>query len=378
MGTISRTTLLLLLSVLQAVRPDCTFTQDCVKIGSDSACLPRAFAPDESSSAFPLDADHGFLVEHTSFWDGTTVDPSTGQCKSGAPDTEGKCMQGWNPKWEPFAPVMCPQYAEAGCCTWEQNWTLYQNLILLVDSFGGSTGCLACAYNLVAFWCGLICSGNQSDYLTLHDPPMAKRDDDMTGAKDVTVLQADITVDASYVCQIYDSCKGTALVGEATAMQSAVGLLSYQLQTGAIGHGEYFFLNFTRDNTNMHKQNTNINMNMNTKRDSMCSGASTSRSLEPIKSFSDKSFSAAVLPCDSYMYPGTDHPPFPYPPPEENMTTCGCSYCKSACGGEASPITLTSIPYLNGFNYKLVSCVYVVVALLVGWHIFVRRSDAFT
>lgn len=29
-------------------------------------------------------------------------------------------------------PVVCPEYAADGCCTWEQNWVLYQNLQTLV------------------------------------------------------------------------------------------------------------------------------------------------------------------------------------------------------------------------------------------------------
>lgn len=31
------------------------------------------------------------------------------------------------------APVICPQYAEDGCCSWQQNYALYENLRTLVD-----------------------------------------------------------------------------------------------------------------------------------------------------------------------------------------------------------------------------------------------------
>lgn len=30
------------------------------------------------------------------------------------------------------APVVCPEYAGDGCCTWQQNYVLYQNLKTLV------------------------------------------------------------------------------------------------------------------------------------------------------------------------------------------------------------------------------------------------------
>lgn len=31
------------------------------------------------------------------------------------------------------APVICPQYAGDGCCSWQQNYALYENLRTLVD-----------------------------------------------------------------------------------------------------------------------------------------------------------------------------------------------------------------------------------------------------
>lgn len=31
------------------------------------------------------------------------------------------------------APIICPQYEGDGCCTWQQNYALYQNLGTLVD-----------------------------------------------------------------------------------------------------------------------------------------------------------------------------------------------------------------------------------------------------
>lgn len=34
---------------------------------------------------------------------------------------------------DPVAPVICPQYAGDGCCSWQQNYALYENLQTLVD-----------------------------------------------------------------------------------------------------------------------------------------------------------------------------------------------------------------------------------------------------
>lgn len=33
------------------------------------------------------------------------------------------------------APIICPQYAGDGCCSWQQNYALYQNLGTLVDRY---------------------------------------------------------------------------------------------------------------------------------------------------------------------------------------------------------------------------------------------------
>ena len=36
---------------------------------------------------------------------------------------------------EAVAPIVCPRYQEDGCCTWQQNYALYQNLGTLVDRY---------------------------------------------------------------------------------------------------------------------------------------------------------------------------------------------------------------------------------------------------
>ncbi|CAN0439470.1 unnamed protein product, partial [Ectocarpus sp. 12 AP-2014] len=102
-------------------------------------------------------------------------------------------------------------------------------------SFGSTTGCLACAVNLVNFWCALVCSPDQGAFASMHDPPFDQASnhatrhpacrplDDLTGGSS-RVLQLDVNVDGDMACRIYDSCKSIAVVGETTAMQS--GLVS--------------------------------------------------------------------------------------------------------------------------------------------------------
>lgn len=46
------------------------------------------------------------------------------------------------------------------------------------------------------------------------------------------VLQADVLVDSSLACSIYDSCRSVAIVGETTAMQS--GLVRHVLEESGV------------------------------------------------------------------------------------------------------------------------------------------------
>ncbi|KAG5181221.1 hypothetical protein JKP88DRAFT_256494 [Tribonema minus] len=355
----------------------CTFTQDCFQNGVDTACTPREYTDRESSAPFPMNAAHGFNVAHDTIWDGSMADASSGLCARGRPDVQGRCIQSWDASLAAVAPIMCPQYAGAGCCTWQQNYALFQNLRTLVDSFGGATGCLACAANLVNLWCALVCSPQQGSYVTLHDPPRALMDDDLTGAAQLPVLQADVVLDADYACAVFESCSATAIAGASTAMQSAVGLLQFQLQTGAIGHGEYFYLAFDgRAAPNATRSHDVRCPHQLVQREDAEQSTQALPAPEPQYS----GFKTDVLQCDSYWYPGSDSPPFPYPPPQQTLTSCSCGYCKAACsgggGGAAFVPADNPIPIMNGFNYGLVAGVYAAVAALSAAVLLARRRSS--
>jgi len=294
-----------------------------------------------------MNADFGFGVSHDTFWDGTVSDPQTGLCENGSPDVNGKCIQDWDESMEKIPPIMCPQFRQSSCCSWQQNYALYLNLRTLVDSFGGSTGCLACAVNLVNLWCGVICSPDQSTFLNLHDPSVGYMDDDLTGEPNQPVLQADIVLDAEYTCKVFDSCKQTAIVGASTAMQSASGLLKFQFQTGAVGHGEYFNLTF----------------------DGRIDA-------QPKKTNGLVGFKTEALSCNSFWHPGSNRAPFPYPPPRITETSCSCRYCQSACSNtsDGSALLKSGIPLMNGFNYTLVVVFYALIAVVSSVLIWKRRS----
>ncbi|CAN0416837.1 unnamed protein product [Scytosiphon promiscuus] len=51
------------------------------------------------------------------------------------PSSDARCMVDFvTPKGlATVAPVICPHYAGDACCTWQQNYALYENLRTLVD-----------------------------------------------------------------------------------------------------------------------------------------------------------------------------------------------------------------------------------------------------
>eukprot|EP00752_Nemacystus_decipiens_P018263 g16386.t1 len=373
----------------------CAFTQECFQSGVDTDCTPVP-AKGDAAQSFPMDESHGFGVAHHKVWDGSVEDPATGLCQEGTSDADGRCMVDFEaPKGlKSVAPIICPQYEGDGCCTWQQNYALYQNLGTLVDSFGSATGCLACAVNLVNFWCALICSPDQGAFATIHDPPFAQRSDDLTGGSG-RVLQADVSIDADLACRIYDSCKSVAIVGETTAMQSGLGLLKFQMQTGAVGHGEFFFLSFVDvdGDSSAGETRSTLSLRLPSSEDvgespeapdmvqgekdgeaSIISPGSSSRSSAP--SF----LSLETLACESFIDPGSSTIPFDYPPPKEGEEmSCTCDYCLAACSGGGSINVDVSddnpIPVLDGFRFGLVGGVYaavVVCSLTLFWW---RRSQ---
>lgn len=346
----------------------CAFTQECFQAGVDTDCTP---APADGSKSFPMDSANGFGVAHDAVWDGSFEDPSSGLCSQGTPDEQGRCMVDFvTPKGlATVAPVICPQYAGDGCCSWQQNYALYENLRTLVDSFGSTMGCLACAVNLVNFWCALICSPDQGSFVSIHDPPYAERTDDLTGGSG-RVLQADVVVDGDSACRIYDSCKSVAIVGETTAMQSGLGLLKFQMQTGAVGHGEYFFLSFANGSAE------------STVGDD--ARVQASRALEAPASQVEQSPSALyveTLSCESFYDPGSSTVPFAYPPSTEHLTSCRCDYCEAACsGGGAIDVDVSNerpIPVFDGFGFGLVGGVYAAVASCTAALFWWRRRQVF-
>jgi hypothetical protein len=143
-----------------------------------------------------------------------------------------------------------------------------------------------------------------------------------------------LLVESTNVC--CDCCLGTT------------GLLQFQLQTGAVGHGEYFFLSF--DNVTTTAADTSSSTTSGTAAASTTITTTITNSITeqkyitaevtrqttaagdvPVRPLGQQTgFSTDVLRCEQYWHPGTEHAPFPYPPSQQNLTSCGyvafCSF----------------------------------------------------
>lgn len=62
--------------------------QECFQAGVDTDCTPTQ--GDGAQESFPMDSSHGFGVAHDKVWDGSVEVPSTGLCKQGTPDAQGR------------------------------------------------------------------------------------------------------------------------------------------------------------------------------------------------------------------------------------------------------------------------------------------------
>lgn len=66
-----------------------TLTQECFQSGVDTDCTPVP-AKGGAAKSFPMDKSHGFGVVQDKVWDGSVEDPSSGLCREGTPDADGR------------------------------------------------------------------------------------------------------------------------------------------------------------------------------------------------------------------------------------------------------------------------------------------------
>ncbi|KAI9919951.1 hypothetical protein PsorP6_015927 [Peronosclerospora sorghi] len=245
----------------------------------------------------------------------------------------------------------CPVYHASACCSWQQNHALADNFRVVATLFGQNRagGCDACAANLLALWCGLVCAPTQAQFLTLAHawPSTSYRPDPLTGKPHVKVLDLNVALDRAYTCAVYASCRHTALASMTSAMASALGFFTYQMQVGAIGHGQFLDLRFP---------------------------ASTNASFGP------QNDAPAVLSCANYSnVPRSKLPTQAQTLPsiassEARDKRCPCGACRATCDAHATgnssdhePRSTMPISLFHGFNPLLVASVYgFLAACIVG------------
>ncbi|ETV79258.1 hypothetical protein, variant [Aphanomyces astaci] len=322
----------------------CAMTQDCLNPNNTpdfNECIPKALehvAPPQpmSGTGWANVTGGGTCVSDADCHKGTCVD-STCHCKVDGVTAGAHC--------DDFA-IQCPEYKADACCSWQQNRALAANFKLISSVFGtAGGGCDACAANIMQLWCGLVCSPSQADFMDMHLPYPSNsfRQDPMTGVDHVKVLEVNVNLSTPFTCGLFDSCKSTPLVSVTDALKSSVGFLSYQAQTGSIGHGQYMYLRFGRNDTSyFHHANL------------QCDNYTQVR--EPTV--------LAALPLQAQLLSTIADAAAP--------AQCPCSSCRPTCSNAPSNssthITFVSNPISiwDGFNVTLVAGVYSGIAVFAA------------
>ena len=137
-----------------------------------------------------------------------------------------------------FAPsaAACPQYSSSTCCNSFQNDALKTNFFLLEVGFGPSLGGNnACVANVEALWCAFSCSPDQGRFVA--PAGYANMTDPINPKNIVEVLRTVLTVDATWACGIWESCRLT-FTSELASFTTCEQFLEYQVAE-AVSKGSY-------------------------------------------------------------------------------------------------------------------------------------------
>ncbi|TYZ62226.1 hypothetical protein PybrP1_002086 [[Pythium] brassicae (nom. inval.)] len=349
--------LLLLALALVRTSAKCAMTQTCVNPGNEpdfDACIPEAHRE-------PVDPQPMVGPQ----WANVT---GGGACTTDADCSDkGECVRGTcacrdegmvaGAHCELFA-IQCPEYKDAACCSWQQNQGMAENFKLVASVFGKNSGggCDACAANVLSLWCGLTCSPRQHEFLQMRlpFPSTSYRPDPMTGEERVKVLELAVTLDKAFTCRLFDSCRNTAIASMSEAMKSSLGFLNYQVQTGAVGHGQFISLRFADG-----AQALNATPAFN-------------HSVLQCANYSEVQGKEHLLPKQAQLLPSIASKSAP--------KQCPCGACRATCdahrgggggsGSDGIKVVSDPISLFDGFNGGLVALVYggvAAVALLLRW-----------
>lgn len=84
-----------------------------------------------------------------------------------------------------------------------------------------------CAVNLKRFWCEYACSPRQAEFLKVSKEYYVYPDP-MKPGQTIVAQEANLTVEATTACAIYNSCKRVPFVTSVSALGSPAGFLNFQ------------------------------------------------------------------------------------------------------------------------------------------------------
>jgi hypothetical protein len=142
----------------------------------------------------------------------------------------------------------CKEYIGGEVCCNEANARLTgDNLKQLDGAFSTlAGGCDICAINMKRFWCEYACSPRQADFLKVSEEIYVYPDPEKPG-QTITAQEANLTVEASTACALYNACQRVPFVSSVSAMSSPAGFLNFQGHNAIDNARQYISVYFTFD-----------------------------------------------------------------------------------------------------------------------------------
>lgn len=267
----------------------------------------------------------------------------------------------------------CPEYKDRSCCTLVQANTLKTQFTLIDFTFGriASGGCPACYENLRAFYCGIVCSPNQSDFVKF------------VGIEDMIdpntnrpqrVLHTKMAINAEYACAIYESCASTGKVKQNLPMKGCENFFNFQVKTESIGIGHsYMDVYYHKENGEVvtsfgspfaHPGSDQFSAFKDEEDDDEDEEDDDWNPTEPL--------SVPVMSCCNFPANFSDH--------SYGNTSCPCGSCSGMCPGgkcnEVAPLPeYTRFGVMHGFDFVSVCIWYGIITLTVGAIVLWRRRQ---
>ena len=143
---------------------------------------------------------------------------------------------------------VCKDYIGSEVCCNGPNARLTADNFKQLDGAMNSAagGCDICTINLKRLWCEYACSPRQADFLKV-SKEYYTYPDPMKPGSFITGQEANLTIEATTACALFEACKRVPFVTSVSALGSPAGFLSFQGRNALDNALQYINIDFTYD-----------------------------------------------------------------------------------------------------------------------------------